>query len=48
MFIINDNFKIIVESKNGNLNQSTDEGQTLLNDDLNETPDGSPTAPICR
>ena len=47
MYIINDNFKIIVESENGNLNQSTDEVQTLLNDDLNET-DGSPTAPICR
>ena len=31
---INDNFKIIVEPENGNLNQST-----------NETLDGSPTAP---
>ena len=42
---INDNFKIIMEPENGNLNQSTDEVQTLLNDELNETLDGSPTAP---
>ena len=34
---INDNFKITVEPENGNLNQSTDEIQTLLNDELNET-----------
>ena len=39
---INDNFKIIVEPENGNLNQSTDEVQT---DEFNETLDGSPTAP---
>ena len=39
---INDNFKIIVEPKNGILNQSIDEVQT---DEFNETPDGSPTAP---
>ena len=38
---INDNFKIIVEPK-GILNQSIDEVQT---DELNETLDGSPTAP---
>ena len=42
---INDNFKIIMKPENGNLNQSTDEVQTLLNDELNETLDGSPTAP---
>ena len=39
---INDNFKIIVEPENRNLNQSTDEVQT---DEFNETLDGSPTAP---
>ena len=39
---INDNFKIIVEPKNGILNQSIDEVQT---DEFNETLDGSPTAP---
>ena len=40
---INDNFKIIVESKSGILNQSIDEVQT---DEFNETTlDGSPTAP---
>ena len=38
---INDNFKIIVEPKNGILNQSIDEVQT---DEFNETLDGSPTA----
>ena len=37
----NDNFKIIVEPENGNLNQSIDEVQT---DEFNETLDGSPTA----
>ena len=42
---INDNFKIIMKPENGNLNQSTDEVQTLLNDELNETLEGSPTAP---
>ena len=40
---INDKFKIIEETENGNLNQSTDEAQTLLNEELNETLDGSPT-----
>ena len=39
---INDNFKIIVEPKNGILNQSIDEVQT---EEFNETLDGSPTAP---
>ena len=39
---INDNFKIIVEPENGNLNQSTDEVQT---DEFNEALDGGPTAP---
>ena len=39
---INNNFKIIVETENGNLNQSTDEVQT---DEFNETIDGSPTTP---
>ena len=42
---INDNFKIIEEPKNGDLIQSTDEAQTLVNDELNETLDWSPTAP---
>ena len=41
----NDNFKIIVEPENGNLNQSTDEVLTLFNDELNETLDKRPTAP---
>ena len=40
---INDHFKIVKEPKNGNLNQSTDEAQTLLNDELNEILDGRPT-----
>ena len=39
---INDNFKVIVDPENGNLNQSNDEVQT---DEFNETKDGSPTAP---
>ena len=39
---INDNFKIIVEPKNGILNQSIDKVQT---DKFNETLDGSTTAP---
>ena len=39
---INDNFKIIVEPKNGILNQSIDEVQT---EEFNETLGGSPTAP---
>ena len=39
---INDNFKIVVEPKNGNLNQSTDEVQT---NDFMETLGGSPTVP---
>ena len=42
---INDNFKIIVETENGNINQSTDEVQTSLNNKLNETLDRSITAP---
>ena len=42
---INDNFKIIVETENGNINQSTDEVQTSLNKKLNETLDRSITAP---
>ena len=42
---INDNFKIIVETENGNINQSTDEVQTALNNKLNETLDRSITAP---
>ena len=37
--------KIIVEPNNGNLNQSTDKVQTLLNDELNETLNGNPTTP---
>ena len=40
---INDHFKIVKEPENGNLNQSTDEAQTLLNDELNEILDGRPT-----
>ena len=39
---INDNFGVIVEPENGNLNQSTDEVQA---DEFNETQDGSSTAP---
>ena len=42
---INDNFKIIEETKNGDLIQSTDETQTLVNDEVNETLDWNPTAP---
>ena len=41
---INYNFEIIEESKNGDLIQSIDEGHTLVNDELNETLDWSPTA----
>ena len=41
---INDNFKVIEKPKNGDLIQSTDEAQTLVNDELNETLDRSPTA----
>ena len=40
---INDNFRIIEEPKNGDLIQSTDEAQTLVNDELNETLDWCPT-----
>ena len=40
---INDNFKIIEEPENGDLIQSTDEEQTLVNDKLNETIGWSPT-----
>ena len=36
---INDNFKIIEEPKSGDLIQSNDETQTLVNDELNETLD---------
>ena len=39
---INDHFKIIEEPKNGDLIQSTDEAQTSVNDELNETLDCSP------
>ena len=39
---INDNFGVIVEPENGNLNQSTDKVQA---DEFNETQDGSSTAP---
>ena len=42
---INDNFRIIEEPKNGDLIQSTDEAQTLVNDELNETLDWCPTSP---
>ena len=42
---INDNFKIIEEPKNGDLIQSIHEVQTLINDELNETLDWSPTTP---
>ena len=42
---INDNFKISEETENGNLNRSTDEAQTLLNGESEETLDGSPTIP---
>ena len=42
---INNNFEIIEKPKNGGLFQSTDAAQTLLNDELNETLDWSPTAP---
>lgn len=42
---INGIFKIIEEPGNENLNQSTDAVQTLRNDELNETLDGSFTAP---
>ena len=42
---INDNFKIVEETKNGNLNQSTDKVQTLLNGESNGTLDRSPTTP---
>ena len=42
---INDNFKIVEETENGNLNYSTGEVQTLLNDELHETLKGSPTTP---
>ena len=40
---INDNFKIIEKPRNGDLIQSTDEAQTLVNDGLNEALDWSPT-----
>ena len=42
---INDNFKIIEELKNEGLIQSTDEVQTLVNDELDETLEWSSTAP---
>ena len=40
---INDNFKIVEEPEHGNLNQSTDEAQALLDGKLNEILEGSPT-----
>ena len=42
---INNNFTIIEEPKNGELIQSTNEVQTLVNDELNETLDWSHPAP---
>ena len=36
---------LLRKSKTEILNQSTDEVRTLLNDELNETLDGSPTTP---
>ena len=39
---INNNFKIIGKPKNENLKQSTDEVQTLLNNELKKTLDRSP------
>ena len=42
---ITDNFKIIEESENGNLIQSTDEVQSFINEELNQTLDGSTNTP---
>ena len=42
---ITDNFKIIEESENGNLIQSTDEVQSFINEELNQTLDGSLNTP---
>ena len=39
---INDNFKVIEEPKNGDLIQSTDEAQTLVNDELKRPYTGAP------
>ena len=39
---INDNFKIVEEPEHGNLNQSIDEAQALLDGKLNEILGGSP------
>ena len=41
----NDNFEITEKPINGDLIQSTDEAQNLVNDELNETLDWSPPAP---
>ena len=42
---ITDNFKIIEEYENGNLIQSTDEVQSFINEELNQTLDGSLNTP---
>ena len=42
---ITGNFKIIEESENGNLIQSTDEVQSFINEELNQTLDGSLNTP---
>ena len=42
---INDNFEIFEEPKSGDLIQSTDEAQTLVNDELNEILGWSSTTP---
>ena len=42
---INDNFGIFEEPKSGDLIQSTDEAQNLVNDELNEILGWSPTTP---
>ena len=42
---ITDHFKIMEEPENGNLDQPIDEVQTLINHELNETRNGSPTTP---
>ena len=41
----NNNFKITMEPENVNVNQSNDEVQILLNDELNKTLDENPTTP---
>ena len=42
---ITDNFKIIEEYENGNLIQSTDEVQSFINEEINQTLDGSLNTP---